>query len=251
MSDEHAPRLPPSVINCAAYDRAGRRRDIDLEAISDVLAVDDGSFVWIGLYEPDEGVLEKLQEEFGLHDLAIEDAHKAHQRPKLEQYEGSLFVVLRTAQLTGAPRHIDFGETHIFLGERYVVTVRHGSLLSHVNLRARCESTPQLLTIGPGFVLYALMDFVVDQYFPIVEALEEDLQELEEEIFNQKVSRETTARIYALKRDLLTTPLESTHLRQRAPRTASLPSRGGSALPASRRSPRPASAPAGPRPPRA
>jgi magnesium transporter len=204
MSVESPPRAPSSVVNCAAYSNGLRVADVCIEDISEVLKQDD-RFIWIGLYEPDAELLREVQLEFGLHDLAIEDAHAAHQRPKLEQYEDSLFVVLRTAQLTGTPRHIEFGETHIFAGERYVVTVRHGSLVSHVSLRARCESTPQLLTIGPGFVLYALMDFVVDQYFPIVEGLEEGLQELEEEIFGEKFTRETTARIYALKRDLLAT----------------------------------------------
>jgi len=114
---------------------------------------------------PDEKLLREIQEEF--HDLAIEDAHSAHQRPKLEQYENSLFVVLRTAHLAGEPQHVEFGETHVFVGQRFVVSVRHGSLQSHVGLRARCEASQQLLAKGPGFVLYALMDFVVDQYFPI------------------------------------------------------------------------------------
>jgi magnesium transporter len=154
------------------------------------------------LYEPGEKVLRQVQEEFGLHDLAVEDALAAHQRPKLEQYENSLFVVLRTAHLN-AEQRLEFGETHVFVGERFVVSVRHGSLTSHVGLRAKCEATPELLKKGPGFVLYALMDFIVDQYFPIVEALEEQIEELEEEIFGERVSRDTTNRIYTLKRDLL------------------------------------------------
>ena len=120
--------LPACVINCAAYDREGRRRDISLDAISDVLAVDDGSFVWVGLYEPEEALLDKLQEEFGLHDLAVEDAHHAHQRPKIEAYGNSLFVAVHTAQVVDG--HIRFGETHVFLGPRYLVTVRHGASLS-------------------------------------------------------------------------------------------------------------------------
>jgi magnesium transporter len=146
--------------------------------------------------------MRQVQEEFGLHDLAIEDALRAHQRPKLEQYEGSLFLVMRTAQLD-ANRHLEFGETHVFVGERFVISVRHGSLKSHIPLRARCEAAPDLLKKGPGFVLYALMDFIVDQYFPIVEALEEQLEQLEEEIFGDKTTRDTTNRIYQLKRDLL------------------------------------------------
>ena len=127
--------LPACVINCAVYDRKGGRRDISLDAISDVLAVDDGSFVWVGLYEPEETLLDKLQEEFGLHDLAVEDAQHAHQRPKIEAYGNSLFVAVHTAQVIDD--HIRFGETHAFLGPRYLVTVRHGASLSYSPVRAR------------------------------------------------------------------------------------------------------------------
>jgi magnesium transporter len=190
------------VINCAAYASGRRVGDLAIRDISEVIEQTD-HLIWIGLYEPDEELLREVQLEFGLHDLAIEDAHTAHQRPKLEQYEDCLFVVLRTAQLTGFPQRIEFGETHVFVGPRYVVSVRHGSLRSHVGVRAKCEATPHLLAKGSGFVLYALMDFIVDQYFPIVDALEEELQQLEEEIFGDRFSRETTGRIYNLKRDLL------------------------------------------------
>jgi magnesium transporter len=175
---------------------------VEIADISEELKHED-RFVWVGLFEPDENLLREIQEELGLHELAIEDAHRAHQRPKLEQYENSLFVVLRTALLAGEPQHVEFGETHIFVGPRFVVSVRHGSLLSHVGLRARCEASRHLLAKGPGFVLYALMDFVVDQYFPILEALEEKVVELEEVVLNEKFIRNTTSRIYHLKRELL------------------------------------------------
>jgi magnesium transporter len=193
---------PGGVINCAAYAGGRRVADLALDQLRDAVSGED-VFVWLGLYEPDTTTLQQVQRQFGLHELAIEDAFHAHQRPKLELYDDTLFAVLRTAQLVGEPRHIEFGETHVFVGRRFVVSVRHGSLRSHVDLRARCESTPHLLAKGPGFVLYALMDFVVDQYFPIVEALEEHLEELEEEIFGDRFSRETTGGIYQLKRDLL------------------------------------------------
>jgi magnesium transporter len=192
----------PGVIDCAAYAQGLRVATVEIADISEQIKHED-RFVWVGLYEPDEGLLREIQEEFGLHDLAIEDAHCAHQRPKLEQYENCLFVVLRTAQLVGEPHHIAFGETHIFVGPRFIVSVRHGSLQSHVGLRARCEASQDLLAKGPGFVLYALMDFVVDQYFPIVEALEEQVVKLEEVIFGEKFIKETTSRIYHLKRELL------------------------------------------------
>ncbi len=190
------------VVACAAYARGARVADVEIQDISDVLTHDD-RFVWIGLYEPDEALLKQVQAEFGLHDLAIEDAHLAHQRPKLERYGDSLFIGLRTAQTDRQQRRIAFGETHLFVGTRYVVSVRHGASLSYADVRTRCEAAPQLLSKGPGFVLHAIMDFVVDQYFPIVDALEDDLDALEADIFGDNASRDTTVRIYNLKRDLL------------------------------------------------
>lgn len=189
------------VVACAAYSDGRRVADLPIADVSETLEQTD-QFVWIGLYEPREDVLRQVQEEFGLHDLAVEDALSAHQRPKLEQYEGSLFVVMRTAQL-GPERQLEFGETHVFVGQRFVISVRHGSVKSHIALRSRCEAAPELLKKGPGFVLYALMDFIVDQYLPIVDALEQQLEELEEEIFGERFTRDTTGRIYHLKRDLL------------------------------------------------
>lgn len=194
-------RTPP-VIDCAAYARGARVADLTVDEIQGTLARPD-HFVWLGLYEPDQALLRRVQAQFGLHDLAIEDAINAHQRPKLEVYEDSLFVVLRTAQLEPSVRRLEFGETHIFLGRNYVITVRHGSMRSHIGVRQRCESTPQLLSKGPGYILYALMDFVVDQYLPIVRQIEEDVQELEDAVLGTPTSSDATARIYHVKRDLL------------------------------------------------
>lgn len=191
---------PPSVVNCAAYDREGRRRDIGLDAISDVLAVDDGSFVWLGLYEPDEVILDKLQEEFGLHDLAIEDAHNAHQRPKIEAYGHSLFVVIHTAQTVDS--HIRFGETHAFIGPRYLVTIRHGASASYAGARARLEREPELLQHGPGAGLYAVLDTVVDNFTPIIEEFNHALNELEQDVFSEDFRKGTVQRLYELKREL-------------------------------------------------
>jgi magnesium transporter len=160
-------------------------------------------FLWVGLHEPSEETLEKFQKEFDLHDLAIEDAHSAHQRPKLERYGDTVFIVLRTAQKNTTNNRIDFGETHFFLGSHFLVTIRHGSSISYAEVRNRCESTPHLLQKGQGFALYAVMDSIVDQYFPVVEVLEEELQNIEEKVFNEKPTRQTTEHIYQLKRQLL------------------------------------------------
>jgi magnesium transporter len=190
------------VIDAAAYSGGVRVADLRLDQIRDALTRND-QFVWIGLYEPDQALLRQVQQQCRLHDLAIEDAYNAHQRPKLEQYEDSLFVVLRTAQMVRSPRHLEFGETHIFIGRNYVITVRHGSMRSHIGVRQRCESTPQVLAQGPGYVLYALIDFVVDQYLPIVAEIEDDVQQLEESLLENPSSAEATHRLYLMKRDLL------------------------------------------------
>lgn len=194
------PALPPCVINCAVYDRHGQRRDITLDEISDVLSVEDDSFVWVGLYEPEDTLLEKLQEEFGLHELAIEDALHAHQRPKIEAYGNSVFVAVHTAQLVDDK--IQFGETHAFLGPRYLVTVRHGASLSYAPVRSRVEREPELLALGPAYGLYAVLDFVVDNYQPIVEGFRDSLNALEKDIFAETFRRETIVKLYELKREL-------------------------------------------------
>ena len=194
------PALPVCVINCAVYDRHGKRRDITLDEISDVLAVDDDTFIWVGLYEPEDTLLEKLQEEFGLHELAVEDALHAHQRPKIEAYGNSLFVAVHTAQLVDDK--IRFGETHAFLGPRYLVTVRHGASLSYAPVRARVEREPELLALGPAYGMYAVLDFVVDNYQPIVEGFRDSLNALEQDIFAENFRRETIVKLYELKREL-------------------------------------------------
>lgn len=188
------------VINCATYSEGCRIANIPVEQISEAIKV-EGQFVWVGLHEPDAALLRQIQEEFGLHELAIEDALSAHQRPKLEEYGDELFVVLRTAQMLDG--RIALGETHIFAGKNHVISIRHGSTLSYAEVRKRCEATPHLLKKGPSFVLYALMDFIVDNYFPVVDALEERLDGVEEAIFEGDPDPTTVERIYHLKRDLL------------------------------------------------
>jgi magnesium transporter len=189
------------IVNCAAYYQGHRKADVDLQDVHEVLK-DGNQFVWIGLHEPSEEILERVQHEFNLHDLAVEDAHKAHQRPKVEMYGDSIFVVLRTAQVN-KEYHIEFGETHFFVGVNYIVSVRHGASVSYAEVRSRCEMSPNMLSKGQGFALYAVMDFIVDNYYPVVHQLEMELDAIEDKIFKEKPSRETTEQIYQLKRELL------------------------------------------------
>ena len=192
---------PNTIVNSAAYLDGRRVTSVELCDIGEVLK-QPGRFVWIGLHEPSEAMLDQVRKEFGLHELAIEDAHRAHQRPKIESYGDSLFIVLRTAQLN-AQHHTEFGETHFFVGRNFIVTVRHGSSLAYSEVRTHCENKPQLLCKGPAFALYAIMDAIVDQYFPVVEGLEQELDIIEEKIFGATPNRETTEQIYQLKRELL------------------------------------------------
>ena len=189
------------IVNCAAYAEGKKVADLNLNEIHRVLRAAD-QFVWIGLNEPTEEILQKVQKEFKLHELAVEDAHHAHQRPKLEQYGDSIFVVLRTAHIT-PDKHTEFGETHFFVGTNFIVIVRHGSSVPYTDVRKRCEDTPDKMQNGQGFVLYAVMDFIVDMYFPIVQDLELELETIESKIFKEKPTRETTIQIYELRKDLL------------------------------------------------
>jgi magnesium transporter len=189
------------IVNCAAYSAGHRTVDVELKDVHEILK-DPSQFVWIGLYEPSEELLERVQNEFGLHDLAVEDAHRAHQRPKIELYGDSLFIVLRTVQMT-SECPIQFGETHFFVGPNFIVVVRHGSSVPYTDVRLRCETMPDLLSKGHGFVLYAIMDFIVDMYFPVVQELEVSLECIEDKVFKENPSRATTEQIYQLKKDLL------------------------------------------------
>ncbi|MFT3948367.1 MAG: magnesium/cobalt transporter CorA [Agriterribacter sp.] len=189
------------IINCIAYKNGIRAAELPLNKVHEALE-DAEQFVWIGLHEPSHEIMRQVQQEFNLHDLAVEDAQKAHQRPKIELYSDIVFIVLRTAH-KNTQSHIDFGETHFFVGRNFIVVIRHGSTVAYIEVRSRCESMPDLLAKGQSFVLYAIMDFIVDRYFPVVEELEAELEEIEEKVFREKPSRETTEQIYQLKRELL------------------------------------------------
>ncbi len=200
MPEDPPQYTPGSIVNCVAYQDGRSLGQVALDDIRSVIESPE-QFIWIGLRDPDTAMLARIQKEFGLHDLAIEDATRAHQRPKLEDYEDSLFIVLRTVELID--EEVVFGETHVFLGARFIVSIRHGVSTSYTPVRARCEATPLLLRKGPAFVVYALMDFIVDQYFPVSDDLETRLEELEEEIFSNRFDSGTTERIYTLKRNLV------------------------------------------------
>ncbi|MER2603009.1 MAG: CorA family divalent cation transporter [Candidatus Competibacter phosphatis] len=154
------------IVNCTVYAEGSKLSDILLEDIPALWDRPD-VFIWLGLREPNEELMARVQELFGLHELAAEDAHHAHQRPKVELYGDCLFVVLRTAQMNEEGK-VNFGETHLFVGPRYLVSVRHGASLPYAPVRVRCEGNPRLLRKGSGFVLYAILDFVVDNYFYFV-----------------------------------------------------------------------------------
>lgn len=190
------------LVDCAAYTGGRRVADVALDDIDRWVGRKD-HFIWVGLYDPSEAELRKVQSELALHELAVEDAGRAHQRPKLEEYGQSLFIVLRTALWNAQRKAVDWGETHVFVGADYVVSVRHGESPSYSEVRIRCQSTPHLLRHGTAFVLYAIMDFVVDQYFPVIDALEDEMEDMEELIFGGAVAGYTTQRIYELKRDLI------------------------------------------------
>jgi magnesium transporter len=194
------PVLTEGVIAAGAYVDGRRVANI---AISEASAWRDkpGHVVWIGLHEPSDAVLAQVQQQFGLHDLAIEDAHNAHQRPKIEQYGDGLFIVARTAQLAGSD--IVFGETHLFVGEGYIVSVRHGASTSYASVRGRCESCPRALARGEDYILYAILDFIVDNYAPVLESVNDEVEALEDHVLANTIQRAQIERLYMLRRDLL------------------------------------------------
>ncbi|MGE0239078.1 MAG: magnesium/cobalt transporter CorA, partial [Parvibaculaceae bacterium] len=160
-----------------------------------------GHVVWIGLFEPDRELLSRVKRQLNLHPLAIEDAEKAHQHPKIEEYGDALFIVARTAQMVSG--RIAFGETHLFVGRGYVVSVRHGASASYATVRQHCESCPKMLSNGEDYILYKILDFVVDNYMPVVEAVRKEVEDLEDRVLHETISTRQVQRLYALRRDLL------------------------------------------------
>jgi magnesium transporter len=188
------------VVAAFAYRSGQRIAEIELGE-SATWAREKGDFVWIGVHEPTEQDLRTLQAQFGLHELAVEDALNAHQLPKLEVYGDSLFVVLRTAALHDG--HVVFGETCLFVGNDYIISVRQGASQSYTPVRQRCESSPRLLGHGVDYVLHAILDFVVDNYMPVVDEAVEEVDAIEERLLTDKLNRADIERIYELRRELV------------------------------------------------
>jgi magnesium transporter len=188
-----------TVIAAFAYHDGLRVREATLGA-PESLRRDPGEFIWIGLHEPTADELLTLQTEFHLHPLAIEDALKAHQMPKVDVYGDQLFVVARTAFLNDDV--IAYGETHIFVGHDFIITVRHGSARAHTALRGQLEAAPQLLRHGVDYVLHGVLDFIADGYLPVVESIEDEILEMERRALDTFLSRGEIARIFNLRRDL-------------------------------------------------
>src|SRR4051795_10918234 len=188
------------VVAASAYVNGRRIADVSL-AEAGAWAQRPRHVVWIGMHEPSAEILGQVQAQFDLHPLAIEDAGKAHQRPKLEQYEAGLFIVARTAQLVNG--RIAFGETHLFVGKGYVVSVRHGASVSYAAVRQRCEACPTTLSHGADYILYAILDFIVDNYKPVLETIHGEVEAIEDRVLGAELVQTEVERLYMLRRDLL------------------------------------------------
>jgi magnesium transporter len=189
------------VVNCVAYQDGRKLADIGVGEIRAYTTL-PGCFVWIALKDPDPSELDVLQEEFGLHELAVEDARHGHQRPKIEEYGQSIFIVMHTIEMEDGELHT--GEVAVFVGRTYILSVRRDARRGFADVRKRCEDEPDLLRHGPAYVLYTLMDTVVDRYFPVIDALALEIECIEERIFAGQNTRANVEALYGLKRKLMT-----------------------------------------------
>ncbi|MBB3191785.1 magnesium/cobalt transporter CorA [Halomonas cerina] len=188
------------IVNCVAYEKGHRLRDIQTHEIENYLGQPD-RFVWVALHNPDDKEMAAFQEVFGLHELAVEDALKGDQRPKLEEYGEALFMIMH--MITLRDEQLEAGQVAVFAGPGYVLSVRLHPGQGFAMVRRRCEREPKLLRHGPAFVLYALMDAIVDRYFPVVEALQAELESIEDQIFVRGTARRSLERLYQLKRQTM------------------------------------------------
>jgi magnesium transporter len=191
------------IVDCALYEN-GRRESTELTLAEAATACHQpNTFVWLGLYEPSQEEFESVRRAFGLHELAVEDAINAHQRPKLEVYGDSLFVVLRTALYSDVAETVEFGEIQVFIGDGFAVVVRHGQASALTETRRQVEGRPDLLALGPGAVLHAVVDRVVDDYLPVINGLDTDIRQVEYQVFSENDAVNPVERIYKLKREVL------------------------------------------------
>ena len=190
------------LINCVAYQEGKRLADISVEDISDYVGRAD-CFVWVAMRDATDEELATMQREFKLHDLAVEDSRHGHQRPKVEEYGDTLFVVMHSVELDAIDQ-LQVGEVNVFVGKNFVLSVRNRSQHSLLGVRERAEREPHLLRHGAGFVLYALMDAVVDRYFPIIDAMETELEDIEAQIFVRGAARMNIEQLYGLKQRIMT-----------------------------------------------
>ena len=187
------------LVNCVAYQDGRKLADISVAEIGRFVRRPE-CFVWVALKDPVPAELAAMQQEFGLHELAVEDAQHGHQRPKFEEYGDSVFFVLQTVELEHGA--LSLGEVDVFVGRNYVLSVRSRARQGFADVRARCEREPNLLQQGSGFVLYALMDAIVDRYFPVVEEIECELERVEQQIFAGAPTRANVEALYGLKQKL-------------------------------------------------
>jgi magnesium transporter len=192
------------IVDCAHY-KDGKRQHAEKLPLEEAAAKcgggGEGEFVWLGLLEPSAEELREVAKMFQLHELAVEDAERAHQRPKLEDYEGSYFIVLKTTRYDEQAEQVQFGEVHIFVARDYVIVVRHGEGSELAPARKRLEERPDLLKKGPAAVVWAILDKVVDDYYPVVQGIEDDIEEAEAQVFDE--DEQPTERIYFLKREVI------------------------------------------------
>jgi magnesium transporter len=191
------------IVDCAHYKDGKRQHEEKLtpEQAAE-MARGEGEFVWIGLHEPEPGDLDRLAKLFDLHELAVEDAQRAHQRPKIEDYDDGFFIVLKTAHYHERDEIVHFGEIHVFIGPGYVITVRHGPGSELASARQRLEDRPDLLKMGAAAALWAILDKVVDDYIPVADGIEDDIEEVETQVFDPEIPA-PTQRIYSLKREVI------------------------------------------------
>jgi magnesium transporter len=200
MADSEPATAASGVVAASVYADGARVREIAIGEAGE-WSRREGHVVWIGLLEPSDEELASVQQQFGLNALAIEDAGEAHQRPKLQRYGDCLFIVARTAEIIA--ERIEFGETHLFVGRGFVVSIRHGPSASYTRVRAHCEASPAILKRGETYILYAILDFIVDNYLAVLERVQSEAEEIENDLLGERLSHAQVQRLYILRRDLL------------------------------------------------